>query len=298
MQSCTFGPFELDSADECLRHGDRAIHLTPRAFAVLRYLVERAGKLVTKKELLDRIWSDAIVGDAVLKVCVLEIRKALDDKAKEPRYVQTVHRRGYRFIAELQLRDAPALCAHGEPRCAPTAPPPPDHAFVGREAELGMLTEALAAAETGVRSVVFRRSRGGLRQDNSGRATARRRPKLVAPTRRSAAASLPAAPRLRTIRSSKRSAGSAAAPRPTSIVDALRQIAPTWLLQMPWLISGDERAELDAPGPRRHRNAHAAGVRRGGRGDHQRCSARLGPRGSALRRCVERRLAAVPGAAR
>jgi pimeloyl-ACP methyl ester carboxylesterase len=68
---------------------------------VLRYLVERPGRLVTKQELFDAVWQDVFVGDAALKVCVREIRKALDDDAQQPRFIETAHRRGYRFIAPI-----------------------------------------------------------------------------------------------------------------------------------------------------------------------------------------------------
>ena len=73
--------------------------LTPKAYDVLRYLVEHAGRLVTKQELLDAGWPEVFVGDAALKVCIREIRKALDDEAQKPQYIETAHRRGYRFIA-------------------------------------------------------------------------------------------------------------------------------------------------------------------------------------------------------
>src|SRR5215831_4655484 len=94
-----FPPFRLDPDNACLWRGPRAIRLTPKAFAVLECLVERHGQLVTKDVLLERVWPKTVVGDAVLKVCVREIRRALGDRVGAPRFVATVHRRGYRFIA-------------------------------------------------------------------------------------------------------------------------------------------------------------------------------------------------------
>ena len=94
-----FESFSLDRADARLKRDGRSIPLTPRAFDVLRYLVEHAGRLVTKQELADAVWADVFVGDATLKVCIREIRRALDDDARQPRYIETAHRRGYRFIA-------------------------------------------------------------------------------------------------------------------------------------------------------------------------------------------------------
>jgi DNA-binding winged helix-turn-helix (wHTH) protein len=98
-QLLLFPPFRLDSINEQLWRGKRAIALKPKTFAVLRYLVERPGQLVMKEELLTTLWADAYVGDAVLKVCVQEIRAALKDNARCPRFIETVHRRGYRFLS-------------------------------------------------------------------------------------------------------------------------------------------------------------------------------------------------------
>ena len=94
-----FSPFRLDPDNACLWRGAKAVRLTPKAFAVLQCLAERHGQLVTKDFLLESVWPGTVVGDAVLKVCVREIRKALGDRVGAPRFVATIHRRGYRFIA-------------------------------------------------------------------------------------------------------------------------------------------------------------------------------------------------------
>ena len=70
-----FPPLRLDGDNACLWRGTKAVRLTPKAFAVLQCLAERHGQLVTKDSLLDSVWSRTVVGDAVLKVCVREIRK-------------------------------------------------------------------------------------------------------------------------------------------------------------------------------------------------------------------------------
>ena len=97
----TFGSCALNLASAQLTRDGRVVPLTPKAYDVLRYLVEHAGHLVTKQELLDAGWSDVFVGDAALKVCIREIRKALEDEAQKPQYIETAHRRGYRFIASV-----------------------------------------------------------------------------------------------------------------------------------------------------------------------------------------------------
>ena len=73
--------------------------MTPKALAVLDFLAEHPGQLVTKSELLDAVWPGVFVADGVLKVCVREVRRALGDDARTPRFIETAHRRGYRFIA-------------------------------------------------------------------------------------------------------------------------------------------------------------------------------------------------------
>lgn len=98
----SFGAFTLDLANARLARGRREVALTPKALAVLHYLASRPGRLVTKDELLTALWADVVVCDASIKVCVREIRKALGDDAAEPTYIQTVHRRGYRFIATVR----------------------------------------------------------------------------------------------------------------------------------------------------------------------------------------------------
>ncbi|MBV8553484.1 MAG: alpha/beta fold hydrolase [Acidobacteriaceae bacterium] len=97
-----FPPFELDLSGGRLRRGRDAVEMSPKAFSVLCYLAERPGHLVTKEELLTAIWPDVSVGEAVLKVAIAEIRKVLADASKQPKFIETAHRRGYRFIARIE----------------------------------------------------------------------------------------------------------------------------------------------------------------------------------------------------
>jgi pimeloyl-ACP methyl ester carboxylesterase/DNA-binding winged helix-turn-helix (wHTH) protein len=103
VPSVAFPPFRLDYTNECLWRAGERIGLTPKAYAVLTELVAAGGELVTKDRLLDAVWSETFVGEAVLKVCVGEIRRALGDACRSPRFIETVHRRGYRFIAPLEI---------------------------------------------------------------------------------------------------------------------------------------------------------------------------------------------------
>src|ERR1041385_28459 len=98
-----FDDFSLDLVNECLWKGSEEIKIRPKAFAVLNYLLNRSGQLVTKEELLNAVWPETFVGDAVLKVTVRQLREALDDDPKSPRFIETSHRRGYRFIGEIAV---------------------------------------------------------------------------------------------------------------------------------------------------------------------------------------------------
>ena len=92
--SITFDPFCLDRSNECLWRGAELIKLRPKAYAVLNHLVVRSGELVTKEELLAAVWPDTFVGEAVLKVTIRQLRDALTDDSKSPRFIETAHRRG------------------------------------------------------------------------------------------------------------------------------------------------------------------------------------------------------------
>ena len=109
----TFGDFRLDPASGHLYRGDTAVPLTPKAFSLLHHLALHAGRLVSKAELMTAIWPDVFVGDAVLKSSIRELRRALGDDSHHPRYIETAHRRGYRFIAPIIVSDlSAALVTH------------------------------------------------------------------------------------------------------------------------------------------------------------------------------------------
>lgn len=95
----SFGRYRFEPLTARLWAGEREVKLTPKTAAVLAMLVARAGEPVTKKELFAAVWSHRIVSDDALTTCIQELRKALGDDARKPRYIQTRHRSGYQFIA-------------------------------------------------------------------------------------------------------------------------------------------------------------------------------------------------------
>jgi pimeloyl-ACP methyl ester carboxylesterase/DNA-binding winged helix-turn-helix (wHTH) protein len=94
-----FDRFRLDPSSGQLHGESGPIALTPKALSLLEYLASRPGRLIKKDELLDALWPGTFVADGALKVCIREIRRALGDDAQAPRFIETAHRRGYRFIA-------------------------------------------------------------------------------------------------------------------------------------------------------------------------------------------------------
>ncbi len=94
-----FDAFELDEPNALLLRNGKAVTLAPKPFLVLCALARRPGSLLTKHALLDDVWGHQFVTDSVLKTAISEVRAGLDDDPKQPRYIDTVSRRGYRFIA-------------------------------------------------------------------------------------------------------------------------------------------------------------------------------------------------------
>jgi DNA-binding winged helix-turn-helix (wHTH) protein len=103
-----FDRFELDEADARLECDGEAIALAPKPFAVLCALARTPGRLVTKNALLDLVWGHRFVTESVLKSAISEVRSALGDDPRQPRYIETVSRRGYRFIAATASTSLPA----------------------------------------------------------------------------------------------------------------------------------------------------------------------------------------------
>jgi DNA-binding winged helix-turn-helix (wHTH) protein len=97
-----FGAFTLDHESRTLARGAVAIGLTPRAFELLTLLLRERPKAIAKEELLGTLWPDSFVTDGSLSQLVTEIRQALGDSARQPKFVRTVHRYGYAFSGEAQ----------------------------------------------------------------------------------------------------------------------------------------------------------------------------------------------------
>ncbi len=154
-ESIAFPPYCLDLRSGRLIRGTEIISLRPKTWAVLRHLAEQPGALVTKDDLLDTVWPATAVTPDTLTKSIGELRHALGDDPKHPRFIETVHRRGFRFIAPVrQPDDAPSVSSEPgdlEPRATASAAP----VFVGRSAELHQLAQRFRLAVRGQRQIVF-----------------------------------------------------------------------------------------------------------------------------------------------
>lgn len=140
-----FGCFLLDMENESLWRDGRQLPLAPKPFAVLRYLVENPQRLVTHDELLDTLWPETYVQPQVLRTYILELRKLLDDDPDEPHFIQTVPKRGYRFLSKVSTVRHAAGASEGNLAAS----------IVGRDNELEKLDGDLDRTTKGIRHLIF-----------------------------------------------------------------------------------------------------------------------------------------------
>src|SRR5713101_1205814 len=145
-----FQPFRLDTVNHCLWHAEERVPLTPKAFDVLRYLVEHAERLVPQDEILEAIWPETYVNPEVIKQYIRGIRKALGDDPEKPAYIETFPRRGYQFIAPVSDESAAPFPGSDTKR------------IVGRKTALAELDVCLASALRGQRQAIFVTGEAGI----------------------------------------------------------------------------------------------------------------------------------------
>ena len=118
-----FDRFRLDPDHACLWRGAEVIALPPKAFDLLHYFVRHPDRVLTKDELLDAVWPQTAVTEAVVRVTIGLLRKVLGDTAQTPRFTSTVARRGYRFLAPVSVVHPPEM-VHAEAPRRPAVPAP------------------------------------------------------------------------------------------------------------------------------------------------------------------------------
>jgi len=146
-----FESFRLDTSNECLWQNGVQINLPPKPFAVLRYLVENPGRLISHNELLDALWPETYVQPQVLRTYMLDLRKVLGDDPACPKFIQTLPKRGYCFVAHV----ADAGVVDSAAASASEAQPASFDGVVGREQELIRLKTLAQALACGQRQTVF-----------------------------------------------------------------------------------------------------------------------------------------------
>ncbi len=155
-----FEPYHLNLLDESLwRHGER-LNLTRKAFAVLCYLVQNAGQLVTRDDLFEAAWPEVHVSDDALTVCIREIRQVLGDQARSPQYIETARGRGYRFIVPVTVQSLITGADHRD-QVADT-PLPARPLMVAREAKLARLHHQFNKMLQGQRQMVLVSGEAGI----------------------------------------------------------------------------------------------------------------------------------------
>src|SRR5262245_24856170 len=227
--SLTFGPFRLDTMHGRVWRGAQVTTLRPRSRAMLRYLVEHPGRLVTKAEVRQHVWAGTHVTDTVLRVSVHEIRQALGDAAAAPRYLETIGRQGYRFLPGA-VREAPS------PRT--TGP------LAGRRDDVAAVEQWFERAAQGARQLVLLSGEAGI-----GKTTvvelvlARLDPGRGVRLARGQCAEHygegePYLPFLEALGQLCRG------PQPAAVVAVLRRYAPLWLGQLLGVLSEAEQERL------------------------------------------------------
>ena len=230
-----FGRFELDEANACLLRDGKRVALAPTPFAVLCALARQPGSLLTKHALLDEVWGHQFVSESVLKTVISELRTIFDDDARQPRFIETVSRRGYRFVAgAIAVPIASSVQASTSGSALPQA-----SLFIGRGEALWRLRRAWDMACSGKRALVWVAGEPGI-----GKTTLIEH--FVAGLGDVACArgqcveqhgsGEPYLPVLEALGELCRG--------DSTVAPLLRAVAPTWLLQLPWLSTSEEREAL------------------------------------------------------
>jgi DNA-binding winged helix-turn-helix (wHTH) protein len=224
-----FDTFELDEANARLTRAGAPVALSPKAFALLCALARQPGRLVGKNALLDAVWGHRHVSESVLKTVVSQLRAALGDDAKQPRYLETVSRLGYRFIGLA----APDAAVPAPARAGNTTP------MIGRADALARLRAAYTRAAGGEPQLVWIAGDAGVGKSTLLEAFAAELEPGVAVLGRCIehfGSGEPHLPLLEILKELCR--------RTPELAATLRAVAPMWLVQMPWLAADADRAAL------------------------------------------------------
>lgn len=227
-----FGEYRLVRTEQRLWRGTEPVRLDPKTWDLLDYLVDHPDEVLARSTLLAEVWPDVVVSEDALTKAVHRLRTALGDDARTPQYIETVHRRGFRFLAT----------PPGSESTRRTAEEARTGHFVGRQNELATLTDAAVAAEDGARQMAIVAGDAGI-----GKTTLLEQLIASLPLRwRIVRAQCieqfetpePYLPLLNAFEQMAQSEPH------DDLVTLLRRFAPSWLAQMPWLVDEDEARAL------------------------------------------------------
>ena len=228
-----FDRFELDEANARLLCDGRAVALAPTPFAVLCALVRQPGSLLTKNTLLDEVWGHQFVSESVLKTVISDLRTVLKDSARQPRFIETVSRRGYRFIAPTIAASDTASESIPQAHLSQAA------WFIGRSDALLRLHANWEFASAGKRRVAWVAGEPGIGKTSLIERFVAGLGNIVSIRGQCVeqyGAGEPYLPVLEALSELCR--------RDDAAGVLLRAVAPTWLMQLPWLSTAEERAAL------------------------------------------------------
>jgi DNA-binding winged helix-turn-helix (wHTH) protein len=184
-----FAGCTLDVDRRQLLRGAVEIHVSPKAFELLKLLVEERGRAVSKAELLERVWPGVFVSDASLARVVTEIRDAVGDRARQPRIVRTVHGFGYAFAADVKVEERPVKTSYADSRAScwftserRSFPLPDGEHIAGREPDATVCLESARVSRHHAR-IVVRGGRATVEDLGSKNGTFVRGARIANPTR-------------------------------------------------------------------------------------------------------------------
>lgn len=227
-----FGPFELDRT-QGLRRDQDEVRISPKSLCVLWELASRAGQVVTKDQLFRTVWAGTAVTDSALTSCIQELRHALREDARQPQFIQTLHRRGYRFVAGM------SVVSQDEPK-----PVGCEAQVVGIEHVIREILQIWEPARSGARQMLFLTGGAGI-----GKTTVAQQVLAAITASRAARVAWgqclqhygigePYQPLLEALMRLCRQHGG------SELVATLERYAPTWLAQLPGLLDPERHASL------------------------------------------------------
>jgi DNA-binding winged helix-turn-helix (wHTH) protein len=239
-----FGQFRLDTCTQLLCKEESCVNLSPKVYRLLLYFLLHSGRLISHEELFDSVWDGRIVDDSALRLAVNSLRNVLQDESKSPRYIATVSKRGYRFMADVSVKERHQIVELGGANLLSYRPQSvASPTWFECSQELAELQEAFQYASDGKRRLIFLYGEQGI-----GKTTLLdvflakvQHPKLAVLRARCVQMKGVTEPFLPLLEALERHC---CEPRGRVLVERLSHLAPTWLYQMLNVLEPDELALL------------------------------------------------------